>query len=189
MRSVGEKCSEKAKNFINEAKEFQGKLKFSDAILSLNKALCYATTEDLRSLIYVDRAKIYFSLKLYEQCLENFELAKDQGSDNEMKESCKNLLKYNGTDDDDESLKFFSIKLPVNPKIPFIANCLKLQESWKMGRGVVTDKPIKTGEVLVIEEPFFKMLNKDVRHKRCAHCLKSNRYSLIPCDKYCVSSE
>jgi tetratricopeptide (TPR) repeat protein len=191
MRSVGEKCSEKSEKFTIDAKEFQENSKFSDAILSLNKALCYATTDEDRALIYISRGKIYYELKLYKECLENFDLARDQGLVNEFRdveENCKNLMKQNEQDHEGNS-KFFSITLPVNPKIPFIADCLKLQESWKFGRGVVTDRNIKTGEVLVVEEPFFKMLNKDVRHKKCAHCLKSNHLCLIPCDKYCVSSE
>lgn len=190
MRSVGEKCNEKSEKFIIEAKEFENNSKFSDAIISLNKALCHATSDDRRASIYLARGKIYYELKLYKECLENFDLAKDQGLDNdlhEIEENCKNFMKQNGHLDD--LSKFFSITLPVNPKLPFVADCLKLQESWKFGRGVVTDRPIKIGEVLVIEEPFFKMLNKDVRHKRCAHCLKSNRLCLIPCDKYCVSSK
>lgn len=189
MRSVGEKCSEKSEKFLNEAKNFKENFKFSEAILSLNKALCYAINDTDRALIYVTRGKIYYELKLYKECLENFDLAKDHGLDNdfhEVEENCKLKIKNY---EEEEISKLFSITLPVNPKIPFIADCLKLQESWKFGRGVVTDRDIKTGEVLAIEEPFFKMLNKDVRHKRCAHCLRSNRLSLIPCDKCCVSSE
>lgn len=191
MRSVGKKCNEKCEKFLNEAKEFQENSKFTEAILSLNKALCHTLSDDQQASIYLIRGRIYYELKLYEKCLENFELAKDHGLDYdfyEVEENCKNLLKHIEKEDEG-CAKLFSITLPVNPKIPFIADCLKLQESWKFGRGIVTNKSIKTGDVLVIEEPFFKMLNKDIRHKRCAHCLKSNHLSLIPCDKYCVSSE
>lgn len=191
MRSVGEKCSKKSKKFLNDANEFRNNSKFSDAIISLNKALCYATTDNDRALIYLTRGKIYYELKLYKECLENFDQAKNHLHHNDfhdIEENCKNSMKLNDNDEEEIS-NFFSISLPTNSKIPFIAECLKLQESWKFGRGVITNRNIKTGEVLVIEEPFFKMLNKDVRHKRCSFCLKSNRLCLIPCDKYCVSSK
>lgn len=183
------KCNAKCDALRIEAKELcDNNL---EAIEKLNEALCHAETDDKKSLIYADRAAICCELKFYEKCQENIQFAKSCGLENcslnALNENCINALKNEKPRDDRDD--FFTISTERNKKIPFIADCLKLQESWKFGRGIFTNKLIKTGEVLVVEKPLFKILNKDVRYKRCAHCLKSNTATLIPCDKYCISSE
>lgn len=188
------KCNKKCDALRNIAKELEENSKKIEIFEKLNQALCYALTDDKKLLIYFDRAAICYELKFYENCLVNIQYAKDCGlenvSINALNENCINALKNEKPrdHDDDNNSKFFSITSEKNEKIPFIADCLKLQESWKFGRGIFTDKLIKTGEVLVVEKPFFKILNKDVRYKRCANCLRKNTATLIPCDKYCTSS-
>lgn len=186
------KCNKKCDAFRIEAKELKKNSQNFEAIETLNKALCHAATDDKKSLIYVDRAAICCELKFYEKCIANISLTGlENCSVNALNESCIKARKNEKPRDrdDEEISKFFSITTAKNPKIPFVAECLKLQESWKFGRGIFANNLIKTGEILVVEKPFFKILNKDVRYKRCANCLRSNTATLIPCDKYCVSSE
>lgn len=188
------KCNKKCDALRIEAKELGGNSKNLEALEKLNEALCHASNDDKKSLIYADRAAICFELKVYEKCLENIRLAKNCGlencSINALNENCINALKNEKPRDrdDEENSEFFSITSAKNKRIPFIADCLKLQESWKFGRGIFTNRLIKTGEVLVVEKPFFKILNKDVRYRRCANCLRKNTATLIACDKYCISS-
>lgn len=185
MRSLENKCSENSDQLSVEEKS-----NFLEKFENLNKSLCLASTDDQLALIYIDRANLCYELKSYKNCILNIQYAREYDLHNShsldaLYENCQNALKSRENERDEN---FFSITSKINPKIPFIADCLKLTESWKFGRGVITNRAIKTGEILVIEKPFFKILDKNVRHKRCANCLKSNIMTLIPCDfKKCTS--
>lgn len=191
MKSFSAKCDEKSSEFLNTSNNLKLEIKYSDALLALNKSLCYASSNELLGKIYASRALIFNDCKQFKKCHENIELAKSYGHGKELisleKESNKCSLENNF--EDHNPWNFFKISLPTNKKIPFIANCLKLHESWKYGRYIKTDKDLKTGDVVFIEEPFFKMINKEARYKRCANCLKTNLMCLLPCPYFCVSSK
>lgn len=69
---------------------------------------------------------------------------------------------------------FFKLSQPSNTVNPSIADCLKLCENEKFGRYVVTTKELKCGEIVVIEKPFYKSLDKrrEGDSRRCASCFK-----------------
>lgn len=77
--------------------------------------------------------------------------------------------------------EYFKLSHPPNPKVPFIANCLELKSSNMFGRYVVTNKKLKPGEIIAIEEPFSKCLLKDENYKYCCNCLGDNCLNLFPC--------
>lgn len=87
------------------------------------------------------------------------------------------------TERDQETAKwdFFQLSYPPNEKIPFIVEGLELNENDQFGRHIITTKELKAGDIVAIEEPFFKTINEDVIKIRCSNCLKSNALSLIPC--------
>lgn len=76
---------------------------------------------------------------------------------------------------------YLKLSYPCNPKIPFIANCLELKSSEKFGRYVVTNKNLKAGQIIAIEDPFSKCLLKDACYKYCCNCLDDNCLNLFPC--------
>lgn len=45
---------------------------------------------------------------------------------------------------------------------------------------IFTSIDLKPGDIVAIEEPFFKTVHADAAHSRCANCVKSNKLSLIP---------
>lgn len=191
MQSVPLKCNQKSNKFLINASELKALKKYSEALVELNKSLCYATSDDQLGLIFAVRAVVFFEIQRYGKCHENIKLAKTHGYKGDallIENECIEKLSEEKSEED--PWNFFKISLPTNKKIPFIADCLKLNETWKYGRYIVTDKALKTGEVVIIEEPLFKMPNKDVRYKRCANCMKSNVMSLLPCTQQtCVSSK
>lgn len=186
------KCSEKSKQFSIEGDEFYAESKYFDAIVSYNKSLCFAPTESLTCQGFTSRSNIYFELKNYEKCLENVKLSRQFGCEDEVsnvEEKCEQLMTEINEDDssDDDPWKFFKLTLQSHEKIPFIASCLKPLDTWKYGRCIITTKSLKTGDIVAIEEPFFRMVNKDSRYSRCAGCMKSNLGSLIPCPGKCTT--
>lgn len=48
------------------------------------------------------------------------------------------------------------------------------------GRGVYTNRNLKAGEIIAIEEPALKFMKSSEKYKRCAFCLKTNKLSLVP---------
>lgn len=193
------KCSEKSKQFSIEGDGLASESKFFDAIVSFNKSLCFAPVKSSEiSRGFIGRSTIYFELKHYEKCLENVNLARQFGcgSDgsaelNELEEKCKQLMMQTNEkeNNDDDPWNFFQLSHQAHDKVPFIADCLKPLDTWKYGRCVITTRSLKTGDVVAIEEPFFKMVNKNSRHSRCAGCMKSNLGSLIPCPGKCTTCE
>lgn len=192
------KSEETAKNFRNDGNLHFRDKNFYAALIAYNQSLCFAgTTADL-SLAFANRSAVYLEAKLHKECLENIKLACFHGYPKEKllkikerEQKCKKLMKINQKDCANDPWNFFKLSHSPNHKIPFIVNCLELCESEKYGRYLITNKNLKTGDVIAIEEPFYKFIDSDVYHSRCANCLKSNNLNLIPCatctkSKICV---
>lgn len=168
---------------------------YLEALISYNKCLCYAEDGAMASLAYANRSAVYLEVKLYEKCLDNIEAARDSGYPKDKlhklidrAEKCKKLMKSHSEDPDDDPMSFFKLSHPPNDKIPYIVNCLEYRESDKFGRYIVTTAALRPGDIIAIEEPFYKVINKQFCDRRCTNCLKSNNLSLIPCES-CTNSE
>ncbi|KAG5671094.1 hypothetical protein PVAND_001308 [Polypedilum vanderplanki] len=73
---------------------------------------------------------------------------------------------------------------------PFIVDCLELRHDKKYGRFTITNRDLKAGDILAIEEPFFKFLKVDPEDREypetnfynyCVNCLLDNYLDLTPC--------
>lgn len=167
--------------------KFSRKL-FRQAIIDYNQSLCHAESDKCKSLAYANRSAVYFEMKKFKLCLENIQLAKEFGYPeenahklHERESKCENLVKFESTENSAE--KFFSLSHESHETIPFIVAGVELKSSEKYGNYLVTSGDLKTGDVIAVEEPFIKILDKHFRFERCAHCLKQNHFSLIPCDE------
>lgn len=186
----GKKSAEKSDKLRDKGNlQFQSDL-YLKALLSYNKSLCFALPESPKiSLAYANRSAVYLKAKLFYKCLQNIELARIHGYPadkiqklDERKERCKKMIeKYQKHLENDPRNSFFKLSYPPNKKIPFIAGCLELQEDEKYGRFVVTNINLEPGDIIAIDEPVYKFVNKEVFDRHCANCLKSNDLSLIPC--------
>lgn len=163
-------------------------------ILFLNKSLCQAHHE--HSNLFAERSEVYFEIKLYHQCLENIKLARQNSSASaheetlkQREEDCKTSIKQLPHTSITNPWKFFKLSHQSHDKIPFICDYLRPHETWKFGRCILTTKSLDPGDVIAIEEPLFRMLNKDARYSRCANCFISNAMSLIPCQGKCSTSK
>lgn len=74
---------------------------------------------------------------------------------------------------------FFKLSQPPSEKNPMVADCLKLFKNETFGRYIVTNRKLKSGEVIVIEKPFYKSL--DMKHGclRCVNCFRSALQPLV----------
>lgn len=169
-------------------KLFEGK-KYIEALVSYNKSLCHAVagSADVAEL-YASRSAVYFEIKQYQKCIENIRLSRESSKfelesrllDREV--YCEKLLNHDKADLNIQS--FLKLSYPAHHRVPYIANCLELGDSRKFGRFIFSNQNLRPGEVIAIEEPFFKFVDLQTRHfykyQRCFNCLKSNQLSLLP---------
>lgn len=161
---------------------------YVEALVKYNESLCFAAASRQVSLTYANRSAVYYEAKLFKKCLENIELAKSHGYPedkldklNEREEKSRKFLESYQEDPGNDPWNFFKLSHPANDKIPFIVDCIELREDKKFGRHLITKCDLKPGDVIAIEEPFYKFINQDFSYRRCANCLKSNMLSLMPC--------
>ena len=162
--------------------------------MSYNKSLCYAESgTEAVGLAYANRSAVYFECQLYERCLSNIKLAKDNKYPeknfeilNKRKEKCKQQKQI----PENSPWDIFKLSYKPNKKIPYIAECLELQSSKTFGRYITTNRALKVGDIIAIEKPYCSVLLSESRrytvsalnkYQRCSHCLKDNLMDLIPC--------
>ena len=191
---MSEKCSETSEKFREAGNISFCNREYQDAMILYNKSLCYANKPEELSHVFANRSAIYLTLKMYERCLENIKLAKNCDYDNnksklhEREQKCQKFMKIHEQMPYDDPWSFFHLSYPAHEKIPFIVNSLDLREDDKFGRYLITISDLKAGDVIAIEEPFYKFIDKEFSYSRCTNCLKSNDYNLFPCST-CSSSE
>lgn len=179
-------------NKREEGNKCYHKCEFYEALCLYNESLMHANrnnSKELMSLAFANRSAVYFTMKQYALCLDNIKLAKDHGYPadklptlNEREKKCKEIMKnQKAKAPADDPWNFFKLSYPANEKIPSIVNCLELREDVKNKRGVFTNKNLKPGDIIAIEEPFIFFLLGNGVYRRCTNCLKGNLLSLIPC--------
>lgn len=102
---------------------------------------------------------------------------------NEREEKCKQLKAKQEKDPLDDLRDFFQLSYPANPKIPFIADCLKLGPVKSGRRGIFTTRDLKPGDIVAIEKSTIANVHRAYFHIRCCNCIKVAKLNLIPCLK------
>lgn len=178
------KCDNLATKLRNDGNTNFNSGKWLEALILYNKSLCYASTKDLLCFVYANRSAVYLKSNLFEKSLENIDLAKKHGYPkeklqklNDREQRCKKLMTHREND----PKNFFKLSYAANRKIPFIVDCIELNESPKYGRYIVATRNLVPGDIIAIEEPVFKFVDREVCYRHCSHCLRSNDLSLIPC--------
>lgn len=193
MELQGRKCNEKAREYLEEAVDLQSNSKYFKAIEACNKGLCFVKAKSsCAAQIFAKRSEIYFAVGRYQTCIDNIKLARQNHERlpelDELDCKCQEMISKHHEEEEEKCVwDFFKLSHQPNQKIPFISSYLKPIQLGEFGRCVITTRNLYPGEVVAIEEPFLRVLNKDSRHQRCACCLKSNFMSLIPCEK-CTTS-
>lgn len=182
------KSDSKANDLRNEGNSFYKKGKYFEALLKYNESLCRGSENaSIASLAYANRSAVFIDMMKYEQCLENIEMAVQGGyptsklaSLTVRKEKCLKLMK------EKPNLQFFpkdffKLSYPANKKLPFIIDSIEMRENKKYGRHLITTRPLKAGDIILIEQAISSTLDPEKMYTRCINCCASNEMSLIPC--------
>lgn len=178
--------------------QFYANKQFLDALESYNQSLCFAESDSKSTaLVYENRSAVYSELKLYENCLRNVEMAKENGYPADsmhklQKREDMSLIMINNKDDISPKNvplgeEFLKLTHKPNEKLPFIADCLEMKTDKIFGRYITTRSPLKPGDIVCSEDPFSKVMLPSCRYKYCATCLNDNFLDLIACSN-CTST-
>lgn len=195
-KMTSSKCNASSDKYRDEGNSLFRNGELFEALIAFNKSLCFAETGSQQiPLAFSCRSAVYLETKNYEKCIENIKLARENGCVieklpklNEREEKCKRLMESRQIKASVDQRNFFKLSHAANPKIPFVINSLTLRENEKFGRYIETTSDLRPGDVIAIEEPFYKFIDKEFRFSRCTNCLKTNKLSLIPCST-CATSE
>lgn len=188
------KSNQIAESFLLKAEASILNQQNRDALENFNQTLQFALPKSQTIAdAYAGRARVYCEMKHYQKSIDNIQLALQISmtcnNNDEKINSFKNihdeiLAKISSSSDiKTESEEFFKLSHDVHKKIPFIAECLEVRENDVYGRYIITTKDLKPGDIVVVEEPFYKILDPKFRHTRCSVCLKQNLLDLLPCNK------
>lgn len=181
--------SDKAREKGNEAFR-QGEI--TKSLTLYNESLGLAETSSRLALAYGNRSAAFLCANKYEECLSDIRMARDHGFPaKKMKKldnreaKCSRLLEAQQYFPKFNFASFFRLSYPKNERIPFLANCLELKTNEQFGRHIITNRDLKAGDIIGIENPFYKQLSQPYCRLRCRSCLASNNQCLIPCDGGC----
>lgn len=196
------KSEDKAKDFIVKADECYAAGCYQEALENFNRCLLFAPSNSkFLSAAFEGRAVVYYEVKQFKKSLANIQCAihesvctLDTKRFKELQEKCcKSLSTGSCSKNILATESFFTLSHPKHEKIPYIADCLHVLENSLYGRYIVTTKDLNTGDIVIVEEPFYKVLDKKMRHARCAICLRQNMLNLFPCSicsdgEFCFSN-
>ena len=140
------KSNELANEYRNLGNELYMSRNNYDALLNYNKSLCHADKDGI-PLAYFNRSSVYFTMHKYDLCLQNIQLARDNGYPdpeklNKREAACLENINNKPTPPDIRSNTF--MKLTYKPKdIPGVSGCLELAESNLFGRYITTNRNLK----------------------------------------------
>lgn len=137
------KDNNRSKELRQEGNNLFGRRKEIQALELYNESICWAenkdNTEDL-AIGYANRSAVYHKLRMFEECNLNIELAKNAGYPEKLMEKLvkreMDCLEHINNDTDvksNENNFVPKLHIQANSQIPFIANCLEMNESDDQG--------------------------------------------------------
>lgn len=183
------KSNSTASRLRNEGNTFFGRNEYFKALLRYNHSLCFAETgTDSVGLALANRSAAYLKLELFEQCLENIELAKKFNYPAEKmdkleqrEEECeKSMVTFKSNPDDDPS-NYFKLSYGANKKFPEIVDCLELRQMKTGANFMVTTRDLKPGDIISMSDALYSTTYAGATFHRCSYCLKDNSLNLMPC--------
>ncbi len=185
------KSNTKSDSLRREGNELFYRKSYYNAMVKYNESLCFAEpTSEMLGQAYANRSALYFEMKLFDNCVKNISAAKRNKYPeknieilNKREAKCLTVLKQSNGENINASdmIQFFKLSYPSHKKLPFVAECLELRHDDKYGRHIVTNKNLKVGDIVAIEEPFCKIIQNEFVYQMCSWCFQSNLLDLRPC--------
>ncbi|XP_041785390.1 SET and MYND domain-containing protein 4 isoform X1 [Anopheles merus] len=204
------KNSAKAQSLRTKGNQLLKVKRYVAALKCYNESIAFSEKgSEERAIAYANRSFICYELHRYEECLQNVRLARESNYPEHLasklvkrEEDAKKALQdgankgceksTNGASSDttdDSKLCDSELKLSYDAyeTVPQVAQCLELSESDQFGRYVATNRNLQAGDVVIIEQPFSRLLLDVYRHVRCDFCHRESIFTLLPCESCTVA--
>ncbi|KAL7035499.1 hypothetical protein ACKWTF_008407 [Chironomus riparius] len=157
------------------------------SLLYFNKSIAYAHSKRALALGYGNRSAVYYHTNLFEECLENIQLARDNGYAEQSKldtreANCKQFMAKPKDEKSENLWDFFKLSYPANEKIPWLVDCVEMRRTKKYGRGIYAKQNLKAGDIICVEEPLLHYTKGENGYYHCYNCFKAHKMNLIHCD-------
>ncbi|CAB4064363.1 unnamed protein product [Lepeophtheirus salmonis] len=161
---------------------------FNASLSVYNQALCLAPkSEDVYPITLANRSAVWYALQKYENSIADITRSLASSYPKELrfkllerKAKCQMALKWKKCSE--ETIEEFvdCVKDPSSFKLGF-ADSVSIGHSPTQGRFTYANRDINPGEIIAVDEPYVKQLDKEHIKTHCWHCL--GRAPLpIPCD-------
>lgn len=190
------KSEELARGYDGRSAVFFRARLISDCLLDISRALIIG-----QSLNNESKAELYLRKAICLRTLDQHNLTEIEEALTESRnwiermpdEEEKNILKKKFVEQENvryiDKSRFFRWNaekyLPKleseNPMIPGLSDAVELRYSDKFGRYMCATRDIKPGELLVMQKPYAKIVNTEMRYKFCWFCAEQT-WASLPCD-------
>lgn len=181
------RMNRKKNNAISESFRKEGnKIFFQNdlhgAMNSYNQSVSFAESAEYLSLAYGNRSCCFFKLNMFDRCLVDIQLAKENNYPdnlapklNNRKEKCLKALDSMTKATLREPLK---LSFEKDNEFPYMANVLKIEKDTFYGRMITAKQDIAIGQTILIEKAYVRAVSGD--EVRCEVCGKQ-QMNFIPC--------
>uniref|UniRef100_A0A8D8B1K6 SET and MYND domain-containing protein 4 n=1 Tax=Culex pipiens TaxID=7175 RepID=A0A8D8B1K6_CULPI len=186
--SEGFKSNSKAVAIRQEGNRFFKDHSWSNAIEKYNESICWAETgSEEVGIGFANRSAVCYEEKSYELCLLNIMLARKHNYPDRLsaklaarEQNCKQQI-ADGNSKGTVPSPMFPVNVEVNPKIPFMANGLRMAELPTYGRAMIAERSFEPGDVILNEKSLLTVGDARYLHLNCNLCTEWKPYNLIPC--------
>ncbi|CAG9809543.1 unnamed protein product [Chironomus riparius] len=168
--------------------KYYNKQNYFLALILYNQLLSHAKRRKDLSIGYANRSAIYYEVEMYEECLQNIQLARDNRYPedkfpqlNEREMQCRESM-LEPKIDEGNPLKIFKLSYPPNKKVPWIVDRVEVRTTEKYGRGIYASCNLEPGDIICIEDILINFRDTNHEYSHCYNCYKTNALNLIPCD-------
>lgn len=179
------KSNEKALKCRMKGNEMFKSRKYFSALCAYNESLCHAeSNSEALGIAFANRSAVYLEIGEFDRCRDNIRLAKMFGYPKgkfiklDQREGICCGRKRKTLKTQQNSLR---LSHKPNPKYPFVADCLTLQNNELFGRHIVTSEVLKAGDIIAVEPPFSALLLPSCVNLRCTFCFNQCKLNLLPC--------
>lgn len=178
-----QKCNRIADELMHHGHAEFSNHNWSGALNFYSRALCFAKVGSIfEGIAYGNRGTCFFQMGMFRKALKDFDSATNTNCPDQFlaqiqgyRIECQKLAKQRNQ----HSKRTPKMKLPVDKKIPCMANVLEIKGNKEFGRYIAAKKDIDIGQTLFVSEIFASAVTTDTQ----AYCLTCHRTEMnfIPC--------
>ncbi|XP_053681646.1 SET and MYND domain-containing protein 4-like [Sabethes cyaneus] len=182
-----QKSNERAIEVRQKGNKLYRMRNFQEALEKYNESICLAETDSPHLAIgYGNRSAVYFEQENYRLALRDIKFAKAHNCPEDLLQrlltreaNCNEKIR--NLNPNLEQFRRVPVNLPGNPRIPFLADGIRMQQLPGYGRSMMADRNFRTGDVILQEKSLISAVNDEMKYLHCDYCSAKNRHSLIPC--------